>query len=82
MAVRPFMVKERDKDSDPRAGTLELSELDPPLPLSILGTRRSNAPWRSRVRLTSTLQDNAGKTTLLYRLKVGSTSRFIASDLS
>lgn len=74
------MVKERDKDSDPRAGTLELSELDPPL--SILGTRRSNAPWRSRVRLTSTLQDNAGKTTLLYRLKVGSTSRFIASDPS
>lgn len=41
------MVKERDKDSDPRAGTLELSELDPPF----LSLGRGEAMHRGEAEL-------------------------------
>lgn len=56
MAVQPALGEKGDPDSDPRPGERAASNA-----ASVL----------CRLGLTPCAQDNAGKTTLLYRLKVG-----------
>lgn len=58
MDFEPPLVKEGNQNPDPRLGTLS--------PVPAFPTRRGRAQ-----RLTFRSQDNAGKTTLLYRLKIG-----------
>lgn len=84
MAVWPFMGEEGDTDFNPWPGAFVPYSLASLLPFATSLGLRGSCRGAVRLKITnrqSPEQDNAGKTTLLYRLKVSTRLQLYSSPL-